>query len=231
MAGFSGMILYAQLDAMAFGLPFPLFAGILYAGIVGVSSLLICAVVPGLRHMIELVAVSRLLLAIVGLAIPALGIAVITSPLLSATLVVGGAALVRALLLGRTSAGRVRVAERRTTITKRTRHSFATLDAMIAASTHQGTLVTSLRESFRKLPGGASAREAVEGLSLEDVEIRDLGDTREVRLVITRPEMPLHLWISGWIDDAFGLATDRAIPAFVPGRANVPPPSDAALVP
>ena len=64
MAGLSGLLLYSPVGSAVLGLPFPVFAGLLYAVVVGASSLLVSAALPSLRHMIELVAVSRLIISV-----------------------------------------------------------------------------------------------------------------------------------------------------------------------
>jgi hypothetical protein len=153
--------------------------------------------VPRLRHLIELAAMSRLLVSLVGFAVPAFGMTVITWPFLSATLVVTGIFLLRICL---TRPGLPQVLETEITVTKRTGHSRMALERFLAQ--------------------GIQSVDPVGGATLLDYDIRDLGHVREVRLTATRPAMSHYEWVSAWIDDAAGRMADRMIPALVPGRVS-----------
>ena len=97
----AGMLFYWPSKVYIGDLHISLITGAVYAGIVGLAALLICAVFPRLRFMMEAVAISRLILALVALAIPGIGPALLTNPLLMALVVVSGGACVSRLLHGR----------------------------------------------------------------------------------------------------------------------------------
>lgn len=102
MAYLAGFLFYLPSGVMLGGLPLAAVTGAVYAGVVGVIALIVCAVFPALRFMIEAVAVSRLILAIGFLAVPQAGAVVLSSPLLTALSVVGlGMVISRTLLHGR----------------------------------------------------------------------------------------------------------------------------------
>ena len=67
-----------------------LVTGIVYAAVVFVAALIVCVTLPRMRFMIEAVALSRLLLSLLVLAVPELGVLVLTNPVIMALVVVGG---------------------------------------------------------------------------------------------------------------------------------------------
>lgn len=206
LAGLSGVMLYAQVDAFVWSLPFPVFAGLFYAVAVAVTCLAISTIVPGLRHLIELAAIARLLVALFGFAVPAVGMAIITSPLLSATLVVLGVFLLRSTLA---LPGQPQIAETEVTVTLRSGHSQTALEGLLS----------------RESPSSETSDKVV----VRSYDVRDHGAFREVRIVAAFAAMPLGAWVSSWVDDAAGRMADRMIPASVPGSIRTSP--DPALIP
>ncbi|MDI3335466.1 hypothetical protein QKW60_03520 [Defluviimonas aestuarii] len=93
----AGFVMYVRYDVMVFGMPMPLFTGLLYAGFVGTAATLVSLLLPALRAMIEAAAISRLGIALAAYGVPEFGLKLATSPLLSATVIVVGAVLVRKL--------------------------------------------------------------------------------------------------------------------------------------
>lgn len=86
VAGFS---LHAHVNSSAFGVPFPVFTGFLYAGLVVLTAALTTYLLPTVRWLIDGIAVSRL-----GFAVWVVGVhgqEIAASPIASATIVVGGA--------------------------------------------------------------------------------------------------------------------------------------------
>lgn len=98
LAFLAGFVMYSGFEGLAFGLPVPVFTGIVYALFVGVAAVMTSLLVPRLRHTLELVAISRLLFSVLVLYAPELTEPMRSSPLISATIVVGGAAWVQILL-------------------------------------------------------------------------------------------------------------------------------------
>ncbi|WP_316650173.1 hypothetical protein [Ovoidimarina sediminis] len=78
--------------------PIMLFAGASYAIAVFFTACLTTYFLPGLRHLADAVAVMRLVVGLGALTMPGFAHTLIQSPILSATLVVGGAGLLLAAL-------------------------------------------------------------------------------------------------------------------------------------
>jgi hypothetical protein len=91
VAGLSGVLLYSGIDASIGILPFALVAGLAYFCVVGVTATILIAMKPAFGALMELMAASRLIVALAAAQSPTLAYKVISSPLLSAALVVGGA--------------------------------------------------------------------------------------------------------------------------------------------
>ena len=89
LAFLAGTTLTSHLHGVAFGLPFPVFVGIAYAGLAMIAATFSTYFLPRLRHLVEAVALSRLLFAL-GIA-GSQGYAVAETPLYAATIVVVGA--------------------------------------------------------------------------------------------------------------------------------------------
>lgn len=89
VSGFmSGILLYAHVDLRLFGWPAPVVIGLVYAGTTTAAAAFVCIALPGIRTMVESVAIARLLIATLAFAHPALAEALVTSPPLMAGLVV-----------------------------------------------------------------------------------------------------------------------------------------------
>ena len=78
-----------------------LVTGAIYAGIIGPTALFFCLVLPSIRFFIEAVAMSRLALSIFVFGAPEVGYKVLSSPMLTAALVVLGAAGISRVLHGK----------------------------------------------------------------------------------------------------------------------------------
>lgn len=91
LAFVSGCLLYAHIDAVVFGMPFSVFAGVIYFVFVILAAAVTTYLLPSLRMLIEGVALSRLCLALFVAVSPAGQQAVLLSPLVNATTVVMGA--------------------------------------------------------------------------------------------------------------------------------------------
>lgn len=107
LAFVAGFALYAHVHATAFGLPFPVFTGLFYAIAVVLAAAVSSFVFPRLRRLIDGTALSRLGFA--GWVVLGQHHDIAASPLLSATIVVGGAILLieassRLETLGRSAA-------------------------------------------------------------------------------------------------------------------------------
>ncbi|MCB2114804.1 MAG: hypothetical protein KDE00_00495 [Rhodobacteraceae bacterium] len=91
----AGVVTYLRYDIVVHGLPLPIFTGLLYAALIGTAALFTSIALPALRAMIEAAAISRLGVATVSFGLPEFGQALQHSPMLSATVIVGGAILIR----------------------------------------------------------------------------------------------------------------------------------------
>lgn len=96
-AGFAGGVFYWHTGAHIAGQPAWLIAGLLYATSFGLTAALIFRFLPKLGPFMILTSISRLLLASASVVAPAIAVALTTSPVLNATLVVLGAVLIRAV--------------------------------------------------------------------------------------------------------------------------------------
>ena len=101
LAYLAGFLFYLPVPAYLGGVHISLVTGAVYAGVVGLAALVICGFLPSMRYMIEAVAIARVGLALVVLAIPQAGYQLLGNPILTALVVVGGGALVSRVLHGR----------------------------------------------------------------------------------------------------------------------------------
>jgi len=101
MAFFAGYIMYLRADLYVFGVHIALFTGTLYASVVAFCALVICLFLPSMRFMMEAVAISRLGLSLVVFFAPNVGGPILSSPLLTAFVVVFGGFCISRLLHGR----------------------------------------------------------------------------------------------------------------------------------
>ena len=95
VAGLSGYLMYSGIELRIGMLPFAVAAGLIYFGVVGTMATVLIMLKPAFGTLLELMAVSRLVVALAVVQNPEFGARVISSPMLSATLVVGGALLMR----------------------------------------------------------------------------------------------------------------------------------------
>lgn len=101
LAYLAGVLFYWPSHVYLAGFHISMITGTVYATVVGVAALLICALLPRLRFMMEAVAIARLILALFVVAMPELGPMVLSNPFLMALIVVLGGAGVSRLLHGR----------------------------------------------------------------------------------------------------------------------------------
>lgn len=90
-----GCALYARIDLTVHGVPLWLLTGTFYAVIVGPIALGTLMFFPALAQLTEAVAASRLCVASFTCAFPALGLPLLSQPLVMTTIVLGGAAILR----------------------------------------------------------------------------------------------------------------------------------------
>lgn len=96
----AGLVIYARFQLTVFGLPLPLFAGLVYAVIVAIAALLTALVLPRLRFMAETMALGRLVCAGSSHEFPEFGQLLAGSPFFRATAIVATGALCGRLLYG-----------------------------------------------------------------------------------------------------------------------------------
>ncbi|MGI9393551.1 MAG: hypothetical protein ACR2OY_02795 [Boseongicola sp.] len=101
LAFVAGYLFYARSEVQLFGLPAALITGLVYACVIAPVALLVCLFLPSFRFMIEAVAVSRLCVAWIVFCFPDVGATILSSPLLTATIVVGFGAAISRMLHGR----------------------------------------------------------------------------------------------------------------------------------
>ncbi len=101
LAFLAGFLFYARYDLYIGGFQVGILTGAVYALIIGLVTLLICALLPSLRFMIDAVAVSRLFLAVVVFFVPEIGQIILMNPLLTAVIVVSSGALLSRVMHGR----------------------------------------------------------------------------------------------------------------------------------
>ncbi len=97
----AGALFYRHTDAWVAGQPMWMFAALLYGLAIGLTAAVVFRFAPKLGPFVEYTALSRLVFAGATLPYPALAASMTASPVLNASLVVGGATLLQALLGGR----------------------------------------------------------------------------------------------------------------------------------
>ncbi len=98
LAYLAGALLYLPSQAYIGPVHISLVTGAVYAGVVGIAAIAVCAILPSMRFMMEAVAISRLLLALLVLAEPQLRAFFLGNPLIMAfVLVLGGICISRGL--------------------------------------------------------------------------------------------------------------------------------------
>ena len=101
MAFLAGFLFYLRANFYVYGVHIAIITGAVYAGVVGICTLLICRFLPAMRFMIEAVAVSRLALSFFVLFVPNIGYRILADPFVTALLVVIGGAILSRLMHGR----------------------------------------------------------------------------------------------------------------------------------
>lgn len=102
LAFLAGFYFYLRDDTVVLGLPAGVAVGLIYAAVIVPVSLFVCVFLPSIRFLIEAVAITRLLLAMLVFTYPVLGEVLLGNPVLTAMIVVSsGAILSRTFLHGR----------------------------------------------------------------------------------------------------------------------------------
>ncbi len=101
LAYLAGLLLYLPSQAYIGSVHISLVTGAVYACVVGVAAIVICAMLPSMRFMMEAVAISRLLLALLILGEPQLRALLLGNPLIMALVLVTGGVLISRLIHGR----------------------------------------------------------------------------------------------------------------------------------
>lgn len=102
LAFFAGYFFYARTDLTVMGLPAGVVTGMVYAVMIVPISLLMCIFLPSMRFIIESVAITRLLLAMLAYTYAPVNEVLMGNPMLTAAIVVSsGAILSRTFLHGR----------------------------------------------------------------------------------------------------------------------------------
>lgn len=101
MAFFAGYIMYLRAELDVFGVHVAWVTGGIYAGVVGLCALFICLFLPAMRFMMEAVAISRLGLSLVVFFAPNFGFSILSSPVVTALVIVAGGVLISRVLHGR----------------------------------------------------------------------------------------------------------------------------------
>lgn len=100
LAFVAGVLFYANYRFEVLGMPLPVYTGLLYAVVIGFVGAVVYACLPGLQLMMETVAISRLGIAVWAFNNPEQGAQLLASPLVSATLVIAGAIVIRGVVHG-----------------------------------------------------------------------------------------------------------------------------------
>lgn len=100
LAYVAGFLLFLPSQAYIGNVHISLVTGAVYAGVVGMAAIVICAILPSMRFMMEAVAISRLLLALLILGEPQLRALLLGNPLIMALVLVTGGILVSRLIHG-----------------------------------------------------------------------------------------------------------------------------------
>lgn len=108
LAFLAGAIFYLRVDHQVMGVHVSIVTGAIYASIIGPTALFFCLVLPSIRFFIEAVAISRLALSVFVFGAPEIGYQVLSSPMLTAALIVLGAAGVSRVLHGKIHKAKIR---------------------------------------------------------------------------------------------------------------------------
>ena len=107
LAFLAGAIFYLRVDHQVMGVHVSLITGAIYAGIIAPTALFFCLVLPSIRFFIEAVAISRLTLSVFVFGAPEIGYQILSSPMLTAALIVLGAAAISRVLHGKIHKARI----------------------------------------------------------------------------------------------------------------------------
>ena len=108
LAFLAGVIFYLRVDHQVMGVHVSLVTGAIYAGVIAPIALFCCLVLPSIRFFIEAVAISRLALSVFVFSAPDIGYKVLSSPMLTAALIVLGAAGISRVLHGKIHKAKIR---------------------------------------------------------------------------------------------------------------------------
>ncbi|MCT8328980.1 hypothetical protein [Albidovulum sediminis] len=238
----AGYLLYARFGQIqVWGLPAPVFAALLYTGVIGVATLLTALLLPRLRFTIEAMALARVLFAAAS-ALSAPGILPdARAPALQATFVVALAVVLMRVFFSPWAARRLvrhGYVARVTRVSTHSRDALlralgagdagraghgwaaalrglaspdATLDRLIEGAADPATVAAA-----EDLPGDAGRRilhrtDRGPAPLWREVAIEDLGNRRRVTLTVGHGALPLSAIVTAWLDDSYGRLCDRLI--------------------
>jgi len=236
----SGYLLYAPLAKLtAFGMPVPVYAGLLYTGALTAAALLTCLFLPSLRFTIEAIAMGRLALAALLPLAPDLAATLPTSPFTQATLIVASGCLVLRFTHGRwTDALMHRRAPRQVVHLSSRLDADTLLAAFRPAPKGSTEWVLALRgqttpdPTLSRLIEGSVDPGTVASVDLrpaegflriyhrsdrgraplwQEVRIEDRGSYRKLTLAVAHAPMPWHSTLTAWLDDSYGRLADRRV--------------------
>lgn len=225
----AGFLMYARHPGMAHGLPVAWTTAALYGAFVGAAGLLVCLCLPAIRFTIEIFALSRLIFAAAVCAFPGPGLAAAADPLLNATAIVAGGAILAALffsgLSDRLWTPRPGVQTFRVTTRLDTRSVWRSLLATppdlnaLAYSPRVPGPARSLHRALGQTPGfgalspgeAAFEGEAISTDGNRRIRVEDLGPVRRVTVTVRHAALPWHARMAMWLDDAEARACDFAL--------------------
>jgi hypothetical protein len=193
MAFLAGYLLYRGIPGQAFGLPVPVFTGLFYAAFVGTAAIATTLLLPRLRFTLEMVAISRVIFAVMVSMFPELLRPVLDDPFQNATTIILGAAAVHWVIssgmMDRFFAARALVME---------------FDASGRALDGPQTVNLACKTQLAHAPGGRRSNLIS---SPYDVGFVPTADTLRVR--VNLKDLPLPTVALYWLDDAAGRIADQ----------------------
>ncbi len=99
LAFLAGYFFYARSDVLIYGWPIEVVTGLLYAGVIVPVAFVVCVLFPSIRFLLEAIAVTRFLLAMLVYTYPTFGAVILDLPVLAALIVVSSGALLSRLFL------------------------------------------------------------------------------------------------------------------------------------
>lgn len=210
LAYLAGHIFYMRYSGELHGLPIPVFAGLFYAVFIGIAALVMCVFLPKLRFTVEAIAFSRLGFAIFVWQVPELGQKLLDSPLVNATIVVGGAWVITKIAYSPVAA---RVFARINHVETQTIRSMQPV-GQAGSLVDRSALTETLRSLQSALPGKVKGTSTLGGLDIQ----QENGETRVIYRLFHQRQ-PLFTAAIEWLDDTAGRLEDQL---FAPVQSNAP---------